>query len=68
MILIDEYQDIIRGYYGVLLEYFIDKGVGPQFGVFWGCMAGLELYTKLNKPAGLIEHKNIIEIKKSTSI
>lgn len=61
LILIDEYQDSFRAIMDKFIEYFIDKGVGPQFGFFGD--AWQTIY-QANKACGLIEHKNIIEIKK----
>lgn len=61
LILIDEYQDSFRPIMDKFIEYFIDKGVGPQFGFFGD--AWQTIYQS-NKACGLIEHKNIIEIKK----
>lgn len=61
LILIDEYQDSFKPIMDKFIEYFIDKGVGPQFGFFGD--AWQTIYQS-NKACGLIEHKNIIEIKK----
>ncbi len=61
LILIDEYQDSFRPIIDKFIEYFIDKGIGPQFGFFGD--AWQTIYQS-NKACGLIEHENIIEIKK----
>ena len=61
LILIDEYQDSFRPIMDKFIEYFIDKGIGPQFGFFGD--AWQTIYQS-NKACGLIEHENIIEIKK----
>lgn len=61
LILIDEYQDSFTPIMDKFIEYFIDKGVGSQFGFFGD--AWQTIYQS-NKACGLIEHKNIIEIKK----
>ena len=61
LILIDEYQDSFRTIMDKFIEYFIAKGVGPQFGFFGD--AWQTIYQS-NKACGLIEHENIIEIKK----
>lgn len=61
LILIDEYQDSFKPIMDKFIEYFIGKGVGPQFGFFGD--AWQTIYQS-NKACGLIEHENIIEIKK----
>lgn len=61
LILIDEYQDSFRPIMDKFIEYFIAKGDGPQFGFFGD--AWQTIYQS-NKACGLIEHENIIEIKK----
>lgn len=61
LILIDEYQDSFKPIMDKFIEYFIDKGVGPQFGFFGD--AWQTIYQS-NKACGLIEHENIIEIRK----
>lgn len=61
LILIDEYQDSFRPIMDKFIEYFIAKRVGPQFGFFGD--AWQTIYQS-NKACGLIEHENIIEIKK----
>lgn len=61
LILIDEYQDSFRHIIDKFIEYFITRGVGPQFGFFGD--AWQTIYQS-NKACGLIEHENIIEIKK----
>ena len=61
LILIDEYQDSFKPIMDKFIEYFIAKGVGPQFGFFGD--AWQTIYQS-NKACGLIEHENIVEIKK----
>lgn len=60
LILIDEYQDSFQSIVERFIEYFISKGVGPQFGFFGD--AWQTIYQS-NKACGLIEHENIKEIK-----
>ena len=64
LILIDEYQDSFQSVIERFIEYFISKGVGPQFGFFGD--AWQTIYQS-NKACGLIEHENIKEIKKSSN-
>lgn len=61
LILIDEYQDSFKPIMDKLIEYFIAKETGPQFGFFGD--AWQTIYQS-NKACGLIEHDNIVEIKK----
>lgn len=61
LILIDEYQDSFKPIIDQFIEYFIAKGIGPQFGFFGD--AWQTIYQS-NKACGLIEHENIVEIKK----
>ena len=61
LILIDEYQDSFKPIMDKFIEYFIAKGVEPQFGFFGD--AWQTIYQS-NKACGLIEHENIVEIKK----
>lgn len=61
LILIDEYQDSFKPIVDKFIEYFIAKEAGPQFGFFGD--AWQTIYQS-NKACGLIEHENIIEIKK----
>lgn len=61
LILIDEYQDSFKPIMDKFIEYFIAQGVGPQFGFFGD--AWQTIYQS-NKACGLIEHENIVEIKK----
>lgn len=61
LILIDEYQDSFRTIVDKFIKYFIDKEIGPQFGFFGD--AWQTIYQS-NKACGLIENKNIVEIKK----
>ena len=64
LILIDEYQDSFKPIIDRFVEYFIDKGGGPQFGFFGD--AWQTIYQSSNA-CGLIEHENIIEIKKGSN-
>ena len=64
LILIDEYQDSFQSVIERFIEYFISKGVGPQFGFFGD--AWQTIYQS-NKACGLIEHENISEIKKGSN-
>lgn len=64
LILIDEYQDSFQSVIERFIEYFISKGVGPQFGFFGD--AWQTIYQS-NKACGLIEHRNIREIKKGSN-
>lgn len=61
LILIDEYQDSFKPIMDKFIEYFIAKETGPQFGFFGD--AWQTIYQS-NKACGLIEHENIVEIKK----
>lgn len=64
LILIDEYQDSFKPIIDRFVEYFIAKGVGPQLGFFGD--AWQTIYQS-NKACGLIEHENIVEIKKGSN-
>lgn len=64
LILIDEYQDSYKPIIDRFVDYFIAKGIGPQFG-FSGD-AWQTIYQS-NKACGAIEHDNIDEIKKSSN-
>lgn len=61
LILIDEYQDSFKTIMDKFIEYFIAEETGPQFGFFGD--AWQTIYQS-NKACGLIEHENIVEIKK----
>ena len=61
LILIDEYQDSFKPIMDKFIEYFISEKVGPQFGFFGD--AWQTIYQS-NKACGLIEHDNIVVIKK----
>lgn len=61
LILIDEYQDSFKQIIDKFLDFFISKNKGPQFGFFGD--AWQTIYQS-NKACGLIEHENIVEIKK----
>ena len=64
LILIDEYQDSYKPIVDRFVEFFIAKGVGPQFGFFGD--AWQTIYQS-NKACGTIEHSNIEVIKKSSN-
>lgn len=64
LILIDEYQDSFQQVIDCFIEYFISKGVGPQFGFFGDSW---QTIYQSNKVCGQIEHENIVEIKKSSN-
>ena len=61
LILIDEYQDSFKPVMDKFVEHFISNEMGPQFGFFGD--AWQTIYQS-NKACGLIEHENIVEIKK----
>lgn len=61
LILIDEYQDSFKPIMDKFIEYFVAEEAGPQFGFFGD--AWQTIYQS-NKACGLIEHENIVEIKK----
>lgn len=61
LVLIDEYQDSFKPIMDKFIEYFIAEETGPQFGFFGD--AWQTIYQS-NKACGLIEHDNIVEIKK----
>lgn len=64
LILIDEYQDSFKTIIDRFINYYIDKEIGPQFGFFGD--AWQTIYQS-NNVCGLIEHKNIVEIKKASN-
>ena len=64
LILIDEYQDSYKPIIDRFVDYFIAKGIGPQFGFFGD--AWQTIYQS-NKACGAIEHDNIDVIKKSSN-
>lgn len=64
LILIDEYQDSFQSIVERFIEYFISKGIGPQFGFFGDSW---QTIYQSNKACGLIEHENIKEIKKGSN-
>ncbi len=64
LILIDEYQDSFKSIIERFVEHFISKGIGPQFGFFGDSWQ--TIYQSKNA-CGLIEHDNIIEIKKGSN-
>lgn len=64
LILIDEYQDSYKPIIDRFIEFYITKGIGPQFGFFGD--AWQTIYQS-NKACGAIEHDNIDVIKKSSN-
>ena len=64
LILIDEYQDSYKPIIDRFIEFFIAKGVGPQFGFFGD--AWQTIYQS-NKACGEIEHEKIEVIKKGSN-
>lgn len=64
LILIDEYQDSYKPIIDRFVDYFIAKGIGPQFGFFGD--AWQTIYQS-NNACGAIEHDNIDVIKKSSN-
>lgn len=64
LILIDEYQDSYKPIIDRFINYFIAKGIGPQFGFFGD--AWQTIYQS-NNACGAIEHPNIKVIKKSSN-
>jgi len=64
LILIDEYQDSYKPIVDRFIDFFISKGVGPQFGFFGD--AWQTIYQS-NKACGEIEHDNIEIIKKGSN-
>lgn len=64
LILIDEYQDSYKPIIDRFIEFFISKGVGPQFGFFGD--AWQTIYQS-NKACGEIKHDKIEVIKKGSN-
>lgn len=64
LILIDEYQDSFESIINKFIEHFISKKTGPQFGFFGDSW---QTIYQSQKACGLIEHDNIIEIKKPSN-
>ena len=64
IILIDEYQDSFQTIMDQFLRYFIQKGVGPQFGLFGDSWQ--TIYAS-NGACGLVEADNITVIKKESN-
>lgn len=64
LILIDEYQDSFKIITDKLIENFISKGEGPQFGLFGDSW---QTIYQSNNVCGLIEVENMIEIKKGSN-
>lgn len=61
LILIDEYQDSFKNIMDKFIKYFISEQKGPQFGLFGDSW---QTIYQSNKVCGLINHENIVEIKK----
>lgn len=64
LILIDEYQDSLKPIIDRFIQYFISTKTGPQFGFFGDSW---QTIYQSNKACGLIQHENIIEIKKGSN-
>lgn len=64
IILIDEYQDSFKNITDKFVEYFIDKEIGPQFGLFGD--AWQTIYTN-NGACGLVISDKLVEIKKESN-
>lgn len=64
IILVDEYQDTNKKIIKSFLDFYINKGIGPQFGFFgdsWQTIYNFGIGD------GLLDNKNIVEIKKSVN-
>lgn len=64
IILIDEYQDSFRVIMDQFLKYFIDEGVGPQFGLFGDSWQ--TIYASQGA-CGLVENDKIVVINKEVN-
>lgn len=64
LILIDEYQDSFQSIIERLIDHFISKGTGPQFGFFGD--AWQTIYQS-NNACGLIDHDNLVVIPKGSN-
>ena len=64
LILIDEYQDSFEIIINKFIKYFIAEYEGPQFGFFGDSW---QTIYQSNKACGLIEHDNILEIRKGSN-
>ncbi len=64
LILIDEYQDSYKPIIDRFIAFFISQNTGPQFGFFGD--AWQTIYQS-NHACGLIEHENLVEIKKGAN-
>ena len=64
IILIDEYQDSSKIIMDKFIEYFIDKELKPQFGLFGDAWQSIYLD---QKACGLVTNDKLIEIKKETN-
>lgn len=64
IILIDEYQDSFRIIMDQFLKYFVEKGVGPQFGLFGDSWQ--TIYASQGA-CGLVENEKIVVINKEAN-
>lgn len=64
IILIDEYQDSFRSIMDQFLKYFIDKGTGPQFGLFGDSWQ--TIYASQGA-CGLVESDKLVVINKEAN-
>lgn len=64
IILIDEYQDSFRSIMDQFLKYFIDKGIGPQFGLFGDSWQ--TIYASQGA-CGLVESAKMVVINKEAN-
>jgi len=64
LILIDEYQDSFKIITDKVIDYFISKKIGPQFGFFGDSW---QTIYQMNNPCGIIENENISVICKSSN-
>lgn len=64
IILIDEYQDSFQTIMNQFLHYFINEGVGPQFGLFGDSWQ--TIYSS-NGACGLVEADNLVVINKEAN-
>ena len=64
LLLIDEYQDTYKPIIDEFIKHFIAENIGPQFGFFGD--AWQTIYQS-NNACGLVEHENIIPIKKGSN-
>ena len=64
IILIDEYQDSFKVIIDKFIQYFVDKGVQPQFGFFGDSW---QTIYQMQGAVGEIENNNIVIIKKKSN-